>query len=154
MSSSKGPCAWPTSSRASPKHMPTTISWPALHSQFGQGYGRLTNFRRDFTIALKEVLTLRRSSSRPRLTCTRPGKPEGCRFALPRDRGEQWPDSHRARPAASSIRLGVIREGAKRSLSTHISSPNSVFGSRKMNVNASSDRQASVYRLIPSRALL
>jgi hypothetical protein len=29
------------------------VSWPALHGQFGQGYGRLRDFRRDFVQALE-----------------------------------------------------------------------------------------------------
>jgi len=29
------------------------VSWPALHGQFGQGYGRLRDFRRDFIQALE-----------------------------------------------------------------------------------------------------
>jgi hypothetical protein len=45
-----------------PPGKPSTISWPALHSQFGQCYGRLTNFRRDFMVALKEVLAVYKSA--------------------------------------------------------------------------------------------
>jgi len=37
---------------------PVTISWLALHGQFGQGYARIDNFRAAFKTALKEVLTL------------------------------------------------------------------------------------------------
>jgi hypothetical protein len=37
---------------------PVTISWPALHGQFGQGYARIDNFRAAFKTALREVLTL------------------------------------------------------------------------------------------------
>ena len=29
------------------------VSWPAVYSQFGQGYGRLRDFRRDFIQALE-----------------------------------------------------------------------------------------------------
>jgi hypothetical protein len=41
---------------------PVTVSWPALHRQFGQGYNRLNNFRAAFKTALKEVLTLYRTA--------------------------------------------------------------------------------------------
>jgi hypothetical protein len=41
-----------------PANRPATISWPALHLQFGQGYARLDKFRQVFGVALKEVLTL------------------------------------------------------------------------------------------------
>ena len=41
-----------------PANKPITVSWPALHGQFGQGYNRLNNFRAAFKVALKEVLTL------------------------------------------------------------------------------------------------
>jgi len=41
-----------------PVNKPVTLSWPALHSQFGQGYNRLNNFRAAFRVALKEVLVL------------------------------------------------------------------------------------------------
>jgi len=33
------------------------IPWTALHQQFGQGYNRLRNFRRDFLATLKLVKT-------------------------------------------------------------------------------------------------
>jgi hypothetical protein len=39
------------------------ISWTALHGQFGQGYGRLDNFRAVFRTALREVLTVYRDAS-------------------------------------------------------------------------------------------
>ena len=45
-----------------PVGKPTKISWSALHFQFGQGYGRLDNFRRVFTTTLKEVLALYRAA--------------------------------------------------------------------------------------------
>lgn len=45
-----------------PPNKPTTVSWPALHAQFGQGYARLDNFRAVFRVALKEVLTLYRGA--------------------------------------------------------------------------------------------
>lgn len=41
-----------------PANKPVTISWPALHGQFGQGYNRIDNFRAAFRVALREVLTL------------------------------------------------------------------------------------------------
>ena len=41
-----------------PANRPVTISWPALHGQFGQGYARLDKFRQVFRVALKEVLML------------------------------------------------------------------------------------------------
>jgi Plasmid encoded RepA protein len=41
-----------------PSRRPVTVSWAALHGQFGQGYNRLDHFRAAFKIALKEVLTL------------------------------------------------------------------------------------------------
>lgn len=41
-----------------PANRPATVSWPALHGQFGQGYNRLNNFRAAFRVALKEVLAL------------------------------------------------------------------------------------------------
>jgi hypothetical protein len=41
-----------------PPNKPCTVSWPSLQAQFGQGYGRLRNFRRDFLEALKQVQTL------------------------------------------------------------------------------------------------
>lgn len=41
-----------------PANKPATISWPALHLQFGQGYHRTDHFRAAFKVALKEVLTL------------------------------------------------------------------------------------------------
>ena len=41
-----------------PANKPVTVSWPALHGQFGQGYARINNFRAAFRVALKEVLTL------------------------------------------------------------------------------------------------
>ena len=55
---------------------PQAISWLSLHGQFGQGYApeRIDNFRRDFRIALRNVLTLYRAArveadeaKRPRL---------------------------------------------------------------------------------------
>jgi hypothetical protein len=45
-----------------PTNKPVTISWQALHAQFGQGYGLVNNFRRVFKIALKEVLTQYRTA--------------------------------------------------------------------------------------------
>ena len=33
------------------------ITWVALHAQFGQGYDRIRDFRRDFKTALNQVLT-------------------------------------------------------------------------------------------------
>jgi hypothetical protein len=41
---------------------PVTISWAALHGQFGQGYARIDHFRDAFRVALKEVLTLYRTA--------------------------------------------------------------------------------------------
>jgi hypothetical protein len=41
-----------------PANKPATVSWAALHGQFGQGYNRVDNFRAAFRVALKEVLTL------------------------------------------------------------------------------------------------
>jgi hypothetical protein len=41
-----------------PANKPVTVSWPALHGQFGQGYNRIDHFRAAFRVALKEVLTL------------------------------------------------------------------------------------------------
>ena len=41
-----------------PSRRPVTVSWTALHGQFGQGYNRLDHFRAAFKVALKEVLTL------------------------------------------------------------------------------------------------
>lgn len=41
-----------------PANKPVTISWAALHGQFGQGYARVDNFRAVFRVALREVLTL------------------------------------------------------------------------------------------------
>jgi hypothetical protein len=41
-----------------PANRPITISWAALHGQFGQGYKRVNNFRAAFRVALREVLTL------------------------------------------------------------------------------------------------
>lgn len=41
-----------------PANKPVTISWQALHAQFGQGYARINKFRQVFKVALKEVLTL------------------------------------------------------------------------------------------------
>ena len=39
-----------------PANKPITVSWPALHGQFGQGYNRIDHFRAAFRVALKEVL--------------------------------------------------------------------------------------------------
>lgn len=41
-----------------PANKPVTVSWPALHGQFGQGYNRVDNFRSAFRVALREVLAL------------------------------------------------------------------------------------------------
>jgi hypothetical protein len=41
-----------------PLNKPATVSWPALHTQFGQGYNRIDHFRASFRVVLKEVLTL------------------------------------------------------------------------------------------------
>lgn len=41
-----------------PANKPITVSWPALHGQFGQGYNRIDHFRAAFRVALNEVLTL------------------------------------------------------------------------------------------------
>jgi hypothetical protein len=41
-----------------PSNKPVSVSWPALHWQFGHGYKRLDNFRAAFRVALKEVLAL------------------------------------------------------------------------------------------------
>lgn len=43
-----------------PVEKPQTVSWLALHAQFGQGYNpdRLDKFRQVFRVALKEVLTV------------------------------------------------------------------------------------------------
>ena len=41
-----------------PANKPATLSWAALHGQFGQGYARIDNFRSAFRVALKEVLSL------------------------------------------------------------------------------------------------
>jgi hypothetical protein len=41
-----------------PANRPVTISWAALHGQFGQGYNRIDHFRAAFRVALREVLTL------------------------------------------------------------------------------------------------
>jgi len=41
-----------------PANKPITVSWPALHGQFGQGYNRIDHFRAAFRVALTEVLTL------------------------------------------------------------------------------------------------
>jgi len=40
-----------------PAGNPTSIPWPFLHTQFGHGYTRIRDFRRDFIVALKTVLT-------------------------------------------------------------------------------------------------
>ena len=47
-----------------PPGKPITISWIALHNQFGQGYNpdRVDKFRQVFRVALKEVLTVYRSA--------------------------------------------------------------------------------------------
>jgi Plasmid encoded RepA protein len=45
-----------------PGNKPVTVSWAALHGQFGQGYNRVDNFRAAFRVALKEVLTLYRTA--------------------------------------------------------------------------------------------
>lgn len=45
-----------------PANRPVTISWAALHGQFGQGYARIDNFRAAFRVALKEVLALYRTA--------------------------------------------------------------------------------------------
>jgi hypothetical protein len=45
-----------------PPGKPITISWAALHNQFGQGWERVDNFRRVFRVAMKEVLTVYRSA--------------------------------------------------------------------------------------------
>jgi len=45
-----------------PPGKPITISWAALHNQFGQGWDRVDNFRRVFRVAMKEVLTVYRSA--------------------------------------------------------------------------------------------
>jgi hypothetical protein len=45
-----------------PLNKPVTISWAALHGQFGQGYNRIDNFRAAFKVALREVLTLYRAA--------------------------------------------------------------------------------------------
>jgi hypothetical protein len=37
---------------------PALIAWPILQAQFGQDYGRLTNFRKTFGPTLRQVLTL------------------------------------------------------------------------------------------------
>jgi len=41
-----------------PANKSVTVSWPALHGQFGQGYARINHFRAAFRVALKEVLAL------------------------------------------------------------------------------------------------
>ena len=38
-----------------PSNRPITISWPALHAQFGQGYDRIDKFRQVFKVALTQV---------------------------------------------------------------------------------------------------
>lgn len=47
-----------------PVERPQTVSWLALHSQFGQGYNpdAMFKFRQKFRIALKEVLTVYRAA--------------------------------------------------------------------------------------------
>ena len=58
-----------------PANRPATVSWPALHGQFGQGYASVKKFRQVFRVALKEVLTLYKTArldlheerSRPRI---------------------------------------------------------------------------------------
>jgi hypothetical protein len=40
-----------------PQDRPQFIAWTALHAQFGQGYDRIRDFRRDFKTALNQVLT-------------------------------------------------------------------------------------------------
>ena len=46
-----------------PLGKPARVTWPLLHTQFGQDYGRLDNFRgRGFLPALKQVLTLYRDA--------------------------------------------------------------------------------------------
>jgi hypothetical protein len=45
-----------------PVSEPVTVSWAAMHGQFGQGYNRINNFRAAFRVALKEVLTLYRTA--------------------------------------------------------------------------------------------
>jgi hypothetical protein len=47
-----------------PKERPQTVSWIALHAQFGLGYNpdRLDKFRQKFRVALKEVLMVYRAA--------------------------------------------------------------------------------------------
>jgi hypothetical protein len=47
-----------------PVEKPQTVSWIALHAQFGQGYNpeRIDKFRQVFRVALKEVLTVYKSA--------------------------------------------------------------------------------------------
>lgn len=45
-----------------PTGKPVTVSWAALHAQFGQGYARIDHFRAVFRVALKEVLALYRTA--------------------------------------------------------------------------------------------
>jgi hypothetical protein len=41
-----------------PQNKPATVSWGALHAQFGQGYDRIDHFRAAFRTALRAVLNL------------------------------------------------------------------------------------------------
>jgi hypothetical protein len=45
-----------------PKNRPASVSWAALHFQFGQGYKRTNQFRAAFRVALREVQTLYRTA--------------------------------------------------------------------------------------------
>ena len=45
-----------------PTSRPITLSWPALHAQFGQGYKRIDHFRAAFRVALREVMALYRTA--------------------------------------------------------------------------------------------
>jgi hypothetical protein len=40
-----------------PRGKPQFVSWGSLHKQFGQGYNRVRNFRRDFLTTLRLVQT-------------------------------------------------------------------------------------------------
>ncbi len=39
-----------------PKSRPQFITWAAVKDQFGDGYGRMDNFKRVFRVAMKQVL--------------------------------------------------------------------------------------------------
>jgi hypothetical protein len=79
-----------------PGNRPATISWPALHAQFGQGYARLNHFRAAFRVALKEVLALYRTA---RI------------------------DLHEERGRLRTLPDGAIREDPAKGLTLHCSPP-------------------------------